>query len=291
MGEKNLPGEMDLKTDQVLKEQGKLTKKDLRKVCFRNIFGLQLGWNYEKMQGLGYAYAIMPVLKRLYGHDPEKMKRALNMQLGYFNTTPATSHLIVGADIALEEELGIDAEEAITGMKTGLMGPFAGVGDTLFVAIYRAIVYSIAAYIALQGNPVGLIILPLCCIGILWVRYQFTLLGYRSGRKLAMGFANTIAPITEAASILGLTVVGALIPSVINYKTNLQFQLGEVTFMLQDMLDKILPCLLPLGIVMLSYWLLGKKRINSTKLIFILIALGMVLGNLQGMLAFVTGLL
>lgn len=84
--------------------------------------------------------------------------------------------------------------------------------------------------------------------------------------------------------------MGALIPSVINYKTDLAFTMGEVTFALQDMLDKILPCMLPLGIVMLSYWLLGKKGINSTKLIFILIALGMILGNLQGMLTVVAGL-
>ena len=66
--------------------------------------------------------------------------------------------------------------------------------------------------------------------------------------------------------------------------------MGEVTFSVQEMLDKILPCMLPLGIVMLSYWLLGKKKINSTKLIFILIALGMVLGNLQNMLTFAAGL-
>lgn len=269
---------------------GKLTKEDIKKVYIRNLFTLQFGWNYEKMQGLGYAYIIMPVLKRLYGDDPEKMKRALKAQLGYFNTTPAMSHLIVGADMAMEEELGIEAEEAVTGLKTGLMGPFAGVGDTLFIAIYRAIVFSIAAYIALQGNPVGLIVPLVACAAVLFVRYKFTMLGYKSGRKLATGFADAIAPITEAASILGLTVVGALIPSVIKYTTNIQFTMGEVTFMLQDMLDKILPSLLPLSIVGLSYWLLGKKKINSTKLIFILIGLGMVLGNLQSMLTFVAGL-
>lgn len=290
MSDKNMTADKSMTSDKNKTAGGKLTESDIKKVYFRNLFALQFSWNYEKMQGLGYAYVIMPVLKRLYGRDPEKMKRALKMQLGYFNTTPATSHLIVGADMALEEELGIEAEEAIIGMKTGLMGPFAGVGDTLFVAIYRAIVYSIAAYIALQGNSVGLIILPLACAGVLWIRYKFTRLGYQSGRKLAIGFADTIAPITEAASILGLTVVGALIPSVINYKTDLQFHLGEVTFLLQDMLDKILPCLLPLGIVMLSYWLLGKKKINSTKLIFILIGLGMILGNLQRMLAFAAGM-
>lgn len=268
----------------------KLTKQDINKVYVRNLFALQFGWNYEKMQGLGYAYVIMPALKRLYGDDPEKMKRALKMQSSYFNTTPGTSHLIVGADMALEEEIGIESEEAVSALKTGLMGPLAGVGDTLFIAIYRAIVFSIAAYVAMQGNPVGLIVPLLACAAVLWVRYKFTWMGYRSGQKLATGFADSIAPITEAASILGLTVVGALIPSVVNYSTNLAFTMGDVTFAVQDMLDKIMPKMLPLGIVMLSYWLLGKKKINSTKLIFILLGLGMILGNLQSMLTAVAGL-
>ncbi len=192
--------------------------------------------------------------------------------------------------MALEEEIGIESEEAVSALKTGLMGPLAGVGDTLFVAIYRAIVFSIAAYVAMQGNPVGLIVPLLACAAVLWVRYKFTWMGYQSGRKLATGFADSIAPITEAASILGLTVVGALIPSVVNYSTNLAFTMGDVTFAVQDMLDKIMPKMLPLGIVMLSYWLLGKKKVNSTKLIFILLGLGMILGNLQSMLTAAAGL-
>ena len=268
----------------------KLTKQDINKVYVRNLFALQFGWNYEKMQGLGYSYVIMPALKRLYGDDPEKMKRALKMQSSYFNTTPGTSHLIVGADMALEEEIGIESEEAVSALKTGLMGPLAGVGDTLFIAIYRAIVFSIASYVAMQGNPVGLIVPLLACAAVLWVRYKFTWMGYQSGRKLATGFADSISPITAAASILGLTVVGALIPSVVHYSTNLAFTMGDVTFAVQDMLDKIMPKMLPLGIVMLSYWLLGKKKINSTKLIFILLGLGMILGNLQSMLTAVAGL-
>lgn len=265
-------------------ENKKLTKQDINKVYFRNLFALQFGWNYEKMQGLGYAYVIMPVLKKLYGDDPEKMKKALKMHLAYFNSSQQMSHLIVGADMALEEELGTDSEEVVMGLKTGLMGPFAGVGDTLFIAIYRAIVFSIAAYIAMQGNPVGLLIPLIACAAVLALRYKLTYIGYESGQKIATGFADSISMITEGASILGLTVVGALIPSVIKYKTDLTFAVGEVSFALQDMFDKILPSLLPLGIVMLSYWLLGKKKVNSTKLIFILIALGMVLGNLQNVL-------
>lgn len=90
--------------------------------------------------------------------------------------------------------------------------------------------------------------------------------------------------LTDAAAILGLTVVGGLIPSVITYKLELSYKKGEVTMNVQEMLDKILPGLVPLAIVGLSYWLLGKKKMNSTRLIFVLIALGMILGNLQPML-------
>ena len=74
------------------------------------------------MQGLGYAYSVMPALKRLYKDDPKKMKQALNMEMGFFNTTPQMAHLIVGADVALQDRLGMndENEKAITGLKTRL---------------------------------------------------------------------------------------------------------------------------------------------------------------------------
>lgn len=273
-----------------MSKTNQLTKKDINKVFVRNLFGLQWGWNYEKMQGLGYAWVIMPALKKIYKDDPEALKKAVNFQLGYFNTTPAMSHLIVGADMALEEEIGIESEEAVIGLKTGLMGPFAGVGDTLFIAIYRAIVFSIAAYMALEGNAVGLLIPIIACLGIIAVRYQFTMIGYKQGKKIATSFSDSISKITEGAAILGLTVVGALIASTINFKLDLTFQMGEVSLVLQEQLDKIMPCMIPLAITMFSYWLLGKKKMNSTKLIFVLIGLGLVLGNLQNIINWVVAL-
>lgn len=268
----------------------KLTKSDINKVYVRNLFGYQWGWNYEKMQALGYAWTIMPALKRLYKDDPEQMTKALKTHMGFINTTPAMSNLIIGADMALEEEFGIEDDAAIVGLKTGLMGPFAGVGDTIFIAIYRAIVFSIASYMALSGQAIGLIIPIITGLIVIWVRHRFTWIGYRQGKKIATEFADRMQLFTQGAAILGLTVVGGLIPSVISYKLDLTYQMGEVTFSLQEMLDKILPGMVPLGIVMLSYWLLGKKKMNSTRLIFILILLGMVLGNLQSMLEWVGGL-
>ena len=268
----------------------KLTKTDINKVFVRNLFALQWGWNYEKMQGLGYCYVILPALKKLYKNNPEKMKKALNTHLGFFNTTPAMSNLIIGADMALEEEIGIEDEMAITGLKTGLMGPFAGVGDTVFIAIYRAIVFSIAAYLALSGQALGLLIPLIAGCAVIYVRYKFTYIGYNQGKRLATEFADKMIMFTNAAAILGITVVGGLIPAVIKYKLDITYTMGEVTLSVQEMLDRIMPTLVPLSIVALSYWLLGKKKMNSTRLIFVLILLGIVLGNLQGIFGWIGGL-
>ncbi len=272
----------------------KITKDDLKKSFWRNLF-LQMGWNYEKMQGLGYCYAMLPVLKKLYP-DKAQLSEAMKTHLGFFNTTPAMSHLIVGANIAIEEQVGHD-RDAVIGFKTGLMGPFAGVGDTVFVAIYRAIIFSIAAYLALQGSALGILITLVCAIAIIYVRYRFTLLGYSQGQKVASGFAGTLKNITEAASILGLTVVGGMVASTV------KATLSGITYSLKfdaladnvkadtttavvknlqtDLLDKIMPGLLPLGIVLLAYWLLGRKGMTSTWLIWILLGLGFVMGVLN----------
>lgn len=260
-----------------------LTKGDLHKIFWRNTLGLQLGWNYPRMQGLGYVYTVMPALKRLYKNNKEKMKQALDLEMGFFNTTPQMSHLIVGADIALQDELGMndENEKAIAGLKTGLMGPFAGVGDTVFVAIYNAIIYSIAAYLCMSGQALGLLIPVIGCMVITWIRWKFFNIGLSQGKKLAFAFSDKMNLLTEGASVLGLTVVGGMIPALISYKIDLTYKVGKVTMSVQGMLDKIMPSLIPLAIAMFSYWILGKKHMNSTRLIFVLILLGMVLGNLQ----------
>ncbi len=257
-----------------------LSKKTIRKVCWRNMFPFQWSWNYETMQGSGYGWCMLPALKELYGDDPETMKEMLRAESGYFNTTPAMAHLIMGADMALQEELGSGSKDMVMAMKSGLMGPFAGVGDTIFLAIYRAVFFSIASYFALDGVPIGLLIPILTGLFIIFTRYKFTFLGYSQGKKLASEFADKIAPITECASILGLTVVGGLVASVVNYSLKLEFTVGEAVLSVQSYLDTMMPKLIPLTIVLFSYWLLGKKNMNSTKLIFVLLALGMVLGNL-----------
>lgn len=258
----------------------KITKKDLQRLYWRTQYGLQLSWNYEKMQGIGYCYSLIPILKKLYT-TKEDMKKALKLHLGFFNSNPAMTHLIIGADVALEEEIGMSDPDAISGLKVGLMGPFAGVGDTIFVAIYRTIIFSISSYLALAGNVIGALI-PIFTAAIIdYVRYRFTFIGYNQGKKIATGFASDLKKLTEGASILGLTVVGALVPSVVNVSVPFEYVSGDVSLKVQTMLDQILPGIVPLIVVFFSYWLLGRKKMSSTKLMLVLMVLGIILGNLQ----------
>ena len=252
----------------------------MNQVFRRNLFGLQWGWNYETMQGLGYCYVIMPVLKLLYKNNPEKMKKALKTEMGFFNTSQPMSNLIIGADIAIQEEFGMDDPDAITSLKTGFMGPFAGVGDTIFLAIYRSIFFSIAAYMALEGNVAGLIIPILGVIGVTALRYFFTKFGYKQGKAIASAVGDQMRVLTEGASILGLTVVGALIPSVVKFALDWHFMIGEVPLSIQEQLNKIMPGMMPLLLVFFCYWLLGKKKMTSTKVMLIISVIGIIVGNL-----------
>lgn len=108
--------------------QEKITNEDIKKVSWRWIMGSQITWNYEKMMAPGYLYAMLPVLRKLYTKEDE-LKEMLHNHLQFFNTTPHMGGFILGIDIATEESEGIKGKEAVNGIKTGLMGPFAGVGD------------------------------------------------------------------------------------------------------------------------------------------------------------------
>ena len=258
----------------------KLSKKTISRVFKRWLFGVHTCWNYETMQGLGYGYAMLPALEEIYGDDKEGLQQAVESNTQFFNTNATTGSLILGAALALEEE-GKSAREATTAIKTGLMGPLAGVGDTLFVVLPNTVIGSIAAYMALQGNPIGIFLwIAFNIIRLLCMR-KFITIGYEQGTKLVGSIGGMLKNVTEAANILGITVVGALVPSVINAKFKLEWANGDVVFKLQEIADKIMPGLAPVAVVAFTYWLLGRKKMTSTKAIFILMILGIVLHNLK----------
>ena len=257
----------------------KFTKAELRRFNLRWIWHSQIGWNYERMQGMGYLTAMLPVIDRLYGDRPELKQRALETHNVFFNTQPSMGDIIIGMDIAIEEAeaetgLGLDVAASV---KVALMGPFAGIGDTLFGMVAGAVFGSIAASMAVQGSAVGLIISLIWgwfCIGL---RMKFFDLGYSQGIKLVTSLSGAMNAFTEAASVVGLTVVGGMAATMVRFplKAIKGVSLGlneegvEVfqMFDLQAYADALMPAFLPALIVGLCYWALGKKWMNSNKLI------------------------
>lgn len=124
--------------EKVQELEKQLTSKDIRNVFYRsNVF--QGSWNFERMQALGYAYAMVPAIKRLYPEGSPERVAAIKRHLEFFNTHPYVGAPIIGVTLAMEEQRANGApidDGAINGIKVGLMGPLAGVGDPIFWELY-----------------------------------------------------------------------------------------------------------------------------------------------------------
>lgn len=164
------------------------------------------------------------------------------------------------------------------------MGPLAGVGDSLLMTMIPTIMGSIAAYMAIEGNPVGAGIWFALILAIFWVRMHALEFGYKQGVKLVTDFSEKLPNLTAAASVLGLTVVGCLIASVIGVTCPISFSFGDVAMEIQPLLDKILPAMIPAAITGSAYYLLTKKNASMTALILVVIVLAMV-ASAAGILA------
>lgn len=254
--------------------------KTKKKVFWRWLFWAQTAWSYEKMQGIGYGFSMLPVLRKIYKDNPKDLQGAVKNHLQFFNTNQWMASIILGVNVAIEEDLKAKGKDVIASIKTGLMGPLAGVGDSLFYVIIPTILGSIAAYMAIEGSMIGVIIWLLANILIIGLRYVMFVGGYKQGISIIDNISGKLKTITNAASILGLTVVGALISTVVSAKVPYVFTFGEVEMEVQSILDDIMPNLIPVGIVFLVYWLLGRKKINSTWAVLILIGLSLALSAL-----------
>lgn len=263
----------------------KLTRSDLMSAFWRYIFLFQCGWNYERMQSVGYCYTMIPILKKLHP-DPEDFKEAFLTNLNFFNTNPVVgAPLILGAHIALEEAGA--SFETTEGLKVGLMGPLAGVGDTLVWALYNSIIFSIGASMALGGSALGpILVILLVFFPYLGVRYwQFTW-AYRQGTNLVASLGGgVIARLTEFATLVGLVVIGGFAPSIVKLTiawqptitTTVQGQPATTTINFQQLMDDILPFMLPVLVTALAYWLL-KKGWSPVAVLGVLFVIGLLGG-------------
>ncbi|MEB6570820.1 PTS system mannose/fructose/sorbose family transporter subunit IID [Staphylococcus auricularis] len=258
----------------------KLTDKDFRQINLRSILFFQFGWNYERMQGSGYLYTILPQLRKIYGDDTPELYAMMKTHAQFFNTSNFFNTIITGIDIAMEEKEQIVAKESVKGLKVGLMGPFAAVGDAIFASLVPTIFGAIAANMAQDGNPFGAILWFVAILAILVFRWKQLKFAYKEGVSLVTTMQHRLESLTNAATLLGVFMVGALVATMIRVKFAWEPQIGDLSVKIQDSADLILPRILPLAIVFGIYWLLGRKSMNSTRAIFIVIIVSVILSAL-----------
>lgn len=269
-------------------QESVMTKEVFKKTFWRT-FPLQACFCYERMQNVGFAYQMVPALKKLYP-DKEEASKALKRHLAIFNTTPCVVPFITGASIAMEEkfkkarENGEECdEESINAVKTALMGPLAGIGDSFFWGTLRIIAAGIGASLAAQGSILGAVLFFLMYnIPQLFVRYQGLKLGYKSGVSFLenMSQGGVIALLTEVAKILGLVVVGSMCASMVALSTPLVISMDGADVVIQDIFNSILPNILPLGLTFIIYKLL-QKGIKTTTVLWGIILFG-IAGSVVG---------
>ncbi|EJE97912.1 PTS system mannose/fructose/sorbose family transporter subunit IID [Liquorilactobacillus mali] len=296
-------------------DQIKLSKKDRISVWWRSTF-LQGSWNYERMQNGGWAFTLIPALKKLY-KTKEERSEALTRHLEFFNTHPYVASPIIGVTLALEEEKANGApidDVTIQGVKVGMMGPLAGVGDPVFWYTVKPIVGALAASLAISGSIIGpilyFVVWNAIRMSFMWYTQE---LGYKAGSKITEDLSGGILQdITKGASILGMFILAALIerwvtvdfsavkissikqssgayidwsklPSgaagikeaLVQQSSGLSLTEYKVTT-LQDNLNQLIPGLAALLITFLCMWLL-KKNVSPIVIILGLFVFGVVM--------------
>lgn len=283
-------------------EKIELTRKDRLAVAWRSTF-IQGSWNYERMQNGGWCYAMLPAIKKLYKTKEDRIL-AMQRHLEFFNTHPYIASPIIGVTLALEEERANGApvdDVAIQGVKVGMMGPLAGVGDPVFWFTVRPMLGALGASLALAGNILGPIIFFLAWNIIRWAFMWYTQeFGYRAGSKITDDLSGgLLQKVTKGASILGMFVLGSLVQRWVNVKftpvvstvkldkgayiewdklpagaqgikealsqqaSGLALDSNKVTT-LQDNLNQLIPGLAALLLTLLCMWLLKKKFLQSS---------------------------
>lgn len=250
-------------------EQKVLSKKDIVKSWMLWLGTCELSNSYERLQSLAFAACLSPILKRLYKNDKD-LSAALKRHLTFFNTEGIWGSLIHGVVISMEEEKSQGAEisdEMITGLKTGMMGPLAGIGDTIDWGTIRPIVVGLFLPLASTGNWVaGIGPFIICSTISTVISYYLWNFGYRFGKRSILQVLKNgkINQFITAAGVLGMFMMGALSSQYVKLALKPKVMIGKTLHPIQSYFDQIIPGLLPLAIVFLIYYLITKKKVKYT---------------------------
>lgn len=270
-------------------ENKALTKKDVQKAALFWHLTSHMTYNYQRLQAGSMAAMMGPIFEKLYPGNPEKIKEGCEREMLYFNTEPRWGAVIPGMAVALEEAYATDPESGIDGgliteIKTALMGPLAGVGDTLWSGLIRPIILSITLAWALQGYVAGAWAYALITFALdLGVTYYMFMRGYKLGtesidRFLEGGFVKTI---TTGIGIVGMFCLGAMIVKYVGISAVMKIELATTTLDFGTILNKIVPSFLPLTVTLFAYWM----QVKGKKVTSVLLAL-FVIGFIGGAIGF-----
>ena len=236
--------------------------------------------SYERLMSLGFCHAMSPIINRLYDTKEERSK-ALKRHMVFFNTENNWGAFIPGIVSSMEEERanGTDiTDETINSVKAGLMGPLAGIGDTITQGLLKTVLLAIFVDMTQKGNIVAPFIYALfMAIYIALMGYFTFFSGYRLGQNMLSRITDNsiMRKITNSLSILGMTIAGAMMVNNVNIQTPIEININQTSVVIQELLDSILPGILSVGFVMLCFALM-KKNVSVFKIMIILFVISIV---------------
>lgn len=257
-----------------------LTKKDVQESAWINVFFHHCAQNYERMMGLAFCHTLSKPLEKLYPNK-EDYTKALERHMNYYNTEPTLGSIIPGIVLGLEEGMATGAnvtEELILGTKTALMGPFAGIGDSLIGATYASIVASIAIGLSEGGSLLGVLFFLIFHAGVpVLMKYGLFMKGYELGLEaLDLITPKVTEIVTTGLGIAGLITVGGIAANTVNVPIALTYTSGELSISLQAILDRIMPGILPLCLTIGLWWLYTRKNWSAVKALVTLLVVSII---------------
>ena len=268
----------------------KLPKKTLVKTWLWTT-STEACYNYERLQALGAANLMLTPIRELYDTNEERVKELKKYMVFYNSEVFTVGPIINGIACSMEEAHANGenvTEKDINAVRTGLMGPVAGIGDTVMQGILFPILFGIGCSMALDGSYLGPILsFAIFEILIFGCGYFMFMTGYKQGKTSLLKILKngTIDRIINSFSIVGLMVVGSMAATRVTVNTPLAIKIGEGTTTIQSVLDSLAPGLIPLGITLLVWWML-KKKINTVWIIIAIFLVG-IAGYYSGILGYV----
>lgn len=253
-------------------ETGTLMTPDVYRSMFFRQFTSQCSQSYDKMMAYGFMYTLEKPLRKIYPDD-EDFYRALDRHTEFFNMTPHVLPFVAGLSVSMEEQAARDPSfdiSSVNAVKVGLMGPLSGIGDSFYWGTFRVVAAGIGIGLAATGNPLGPIIYALIYTVVNVLRRIVSAhLGYNLGTKFLEQSAqsNLMNKLTDAAGVLGMTVVGAMIATMVSLNTSLVFTFGESEVALQAIFDDIFLGILPMAATFICLWLY-KRNVKTIWIIF-----------------------